>query len=188
MESRESGKLPLKFVGFAKFSRPPSELNSTANSENLPLRRSSKITLGTSGREDELLEKKKKMTEEGDPFMTRAKLGKSGDRWFGGGDEEGRRGGNGDGLRSIGESVLEEDLGWAEGLRGEVGRGHGYEGYGEGSSEIFAKDRKSDLPQDRKSDLPQDRRGLAHSNSVGRNGRQHQVSNGHPQPHMNHNF
>jgi hypothetical protein len=46
VESRESGKLPLKFVGFAKFSRPPSELNSTANSENLPLRRSSKITLG----------------------------------------------------------------------------------------------------------------------------------------------
>ena len=49
VESGESGKLPLKFVGFAKFARPPSELNSTANSENLPLRRSSKITLGSMG-------------------------------------------------------------------------------------------------------------------------------------------
>ena len=29
-KSGESGKLPLKFVGFAKSARPPSELNSTA--------------------------------------------------------------------------------------------------------------------------------------------------------------
>ena len=47
MKSGESGKLPLKFVGFAEFARPGSELNSTAISENLPLRRSSKMTLGT---------------------------------------------------------------------------------------------------------------------------------------------
>jgi hypothetical protein len=47
VESGESGKLPLKFVGFAKLARPPSKLNSTAISENLPLRRSSKMTLGT---------------------------------------------------------------------------------------------------------------------------------------------
>jgi hypothetical protein len=40
VKSGESGKLPLKFVGFAKFARPPSKLNSTAISENLPLRRS----------------------------------------------------------------------------------------------------------------------------------------------------
>ena len=46
MKSAESGKLPLKFVGFAKFKRPPSKLNSNAISENLPLRRSSKMTLG----------------------------------------------------------------------------------------------------------------------------------------------
>jgi hypothetical protein len=46
VESGESGKLPLKFVGFAKFARPPSKLNSTAISENLPLRRWFKITLG----------------------------------------------------------------------------------------------------------------------------------------------
>ena len=45
-ESGESGKLPLKFVGFAKFARPPSKLNSTAISENLPLRRSTKVKLG----------------------------------------------------------------------------------------------------------------------------------------------
>ena len=37
MKSAESGKLSLKFVGFAKFTAPPSELNSTAISENLPL-------------------------------------------------------------------------------------------------------------------------------------------------------
>ena len=48
-ESRESDKLPLKFVGFDKFGGPPSELNSTAISENLPLRRSSKMTLGKGG-------------------------------------------------------------------------------------------------------------------------------------------
>jgi hypothetical protein len=47
VESGESGKLPLKFVGFAKFIVPPSKINSTAISENLPLRRSSKMTLGT---------------------------------------------------------------------------------------------------------------------------------------------
>ena len=45
VESGESGKLPLKFVGFVGFARPPSELNSTAVSENLPLRRSQKIFL-----------------------------------------------------------------------------------------------------------------------------------------------
>ena len=49
MKSEESGKLPLKFVGFAKFSRPPSKLNSTASSENSPIRRSSKMTLGKLG-------------------------------------------------------------------------------------------------------------------------------------------
>ena len=49
MESGESGKLPLKFVGFAKLARPPSKLNSTAISENLPLKCSSKMTLGNHG-------------------------------------------------------------------------------------------------------------------------------------------
>ena len=48
MESGESGELPLKFGGFAKFVRPTSELNSSRISENSPLRRSSKMTLGTS--------------------------------------------------------------------------------------------------------------------------------------------
>ena len=48
VESGESYKLPLKFVGFAKLARPPSKLNSTASSENSPLRRSSKMTLGNS--------------------------------------------------------------------------------------------------------------------------------------------
>ena len=46
MESGESGKLPLKFVRFAQFARVPDKLNSTAISENLTLRRSSKMTLG----------------------------------------------------------------------------------------------------------------------------------------------
>jgi hypothetical protein len=46
VESGESSKLSLKFVGFARFARPPSELNSTAISENLPLGRLSKMTLG----------------------------------------------------------------------------------------------------------------------------------------------
>ena len=49
MESGESGELPMEFVGFARFVRPPDKLNSIANSENLPLRRSSKITLGRKG-------------------------------------------------------------------------------------------------------------------------------------------
>jgi hypothetical protein len=49
VESGESGELPLKFVGFAEFALPPSKLNSTAISENLPLRRFSKMTLGTPG-------------------------------------------------------------------------------------------------------------------------------------------
>jgi hypothetical protein len=49
VESGESGELPLKFVGFDKFARTPSRLNSIAISENLPLRRSSKMTLGSKG-------------------------------------------------------------------------------------------------------------------------------------------
>ena len=49
MESGESGKLQLEFAKFAKFARPPSKLNSTAISENVPLRRSSKMELGTPG-------------------------------------------------------------------------------------------------------------------------------------------
>ena len=49
MESGESGKLSLKFVGFVGFARAPDELNSTAVFENLPLRRSEKMTLGTHG-------------------------------------------------------------------------------------------------------------------------------------------
>ena len=44
MESGESGKLLLKFVGFAKFDRVPNKLKSAAISENLPLRRSEKMT------------------------------------------------------------------------------------------------------------------------------------------------
>ena len=42
----ESGKLTLEFGGFDLFARPAEGLNSTAISEDLPLRRSSKITLG----------------------------------------------------------------------------------------------------------------------------------------------
>ena len=37
MESGESDKLPLKFVGFAKFALPPSKLNSIVISGNLPI-------------------------------------------------------------------------------------------------------------------------------------------------------
>ena len=47
VKSGESGKLTLKFVGFVKFAWPPSKLNSTASSENSPIRRYSKITLGS---------------------------------------------------------------------------------------------------------------------------------------------
>ena len=49
VESGESGKLPLEFVGFDKFARPLSKLYSTAISENLPLRLCSKMTLGIEG-------------------------------------------------------------------------------------------------------------------------------------------
>jgi hypothetical protein len=118
----------------------------------------------------ELEEKKAKLALEGDPFMTRAKLGKSSDRWLGWAGLVGSGRGvgkvphrygdgdrDGDGLRSIDESILEEDLGWAEGLR--RGVGGGYLGYGEGSFDVFLQGQKNDLVKDRK--------GLAHSNSVG---------------------
>ena len=49
MGSGESGKLPLEFVGFGKLAWLTSKLNSSAVSENLVLRRSSKMTLGTIG-------------------------------------------------------------------------------------------------------------------------------------------
>ena len=55
LEFAESGEIwrirqiTAEILGFAKFSRPPDKLNSTAISENLILRSCSKMTLGSKG-------------------------------------------------------------------------------------------------------------------------------------------